>query len=90
MTKLTGKQAFCLRCLNLWPSGTSIDISRAAQKAGLNRSGASQDEWADVPLRELVKRGLIEWTGEKKDRRKIFKITLTGIDALVKHQAQIE
>lgn len=79
--KLTPKKIFCLSQL-AEKDCTAIAIAQAAKEAGLNKTVWGSIEWADAPMREMRKAGLVEHTGEKENAAHIHRITAPGREAL--------
>jgi len=80
LRKLSAKREFCLRKVAGGYS-TSIQVSREAREAGLNRR-RSWGEWADEPLRQLREDDLIAKTGRTINRRAEHRITDRGLEVL--------
>jgi DNA-binding HxlR family transcriptional regulator len=75
--RLTPKQLFCLYQIKDGPKST-WQICRLAEASKDFARVTCRFEWADAPIRELRKLGLIEKTGEKDNERPIYRITDLG------------
>jgi hypothetical protein len=75
--KLTPKQEFCLNQIKQGPKSI-WQICRLAETSGLFPKVTCRFEWADAPIRELRKLGLIEKTGEKDSGRPVYRVTKLG------------
>lgn len=79
--RLTAKMRFCLLCFEKAETQTTFEVAKRAIWDGVNRTTCKY-EWADAPMRQLRKAGLLEYGDGRRMDRRVHKLTEAGRKAL--------
>lgn len=79
---LTSKRLYCLQAFEDGRPRSTLDVAKKAIAEGINQT-ACRYEWADAPMRELRRAGLLEYAvGRDSWGRRYHRLTAEGEAAL--------